>query len=495
MAVHYIVLGNEKIGKKELESLADYMYILTSKESKRFIEYLQSPFFNAEPYLATLYVYLCEAADRDTERINATNLFKKLGKQLVAKELRDAIKSLIQHIKDFLVLCQVQADEGLYLSALNSKVRNQGKSGVVNQVVSKQKKVLMQAPLDVSTLKEDWWIQHQYYFEYDNDREAFGLDQIQALRTHLEHVYTTARVVYDCEEMHLRRAAHQITSAAAEEDPNVLVQLFLLHKEVFEASPDALEVPLRLFTEAFTEATSKSSVSILSLYALAKYTVNTLAKVVNYGHVEWMELLYEWMQRVEVLQPKPIRRVPSSEFLNRVNVGCYLGKLDETQAYISNFKPYLSPETHDLDMGIATMCVRFKEGNYSAIVNAIDTEFSRRIDPHCSYNLRVKTIRLKAAVELALQEDTRFEEYFQRADEDLKKYLSRNKKLFSPEVYEKCINFLNLTRKLVNIYESNLYRKELEVDCKKLLQQIEDASLIMAKDWLIQKCKEITATR
>lgn len=491
MAVHYITFANEKIGEKEFKILSTYLDLLTSKDVKRFVDYLCSPFFNADARLVGLFVYIQEAASRDTERINANQLFKKWGVTMEAKELLLAIRKLTDYLKDFLVHAHVQTDERLHLLVFNARVRNQGQGDIVAEVVAKRKKALAKAPLDLSILMEDWWIDHQCYYEYDTDREAKGLADLHTLQQKLDQLSAAARAMYACEAQHLRRAAHQNEATPSTQPPNVLTQLYDLHKAVFDAPLAELGPALDHFTAAFNDAVGSGRISPLNAYALAKYTINTLSKAVNTGQVEWMEQLYVWQLVAEKFQPKPIRRIPSGEFLNRVNVGCYLKKLDDTAAYIQQYSPYLAPETRELDAGIANMYVLFERGQYQAVLEAMRTDYLRRIDPHNSYNLRVKSLRLKAATALLLQEQqTAFDDEFDRAVEDMKKFLSRKKVGMSEEVRKRNSNLVSLLLKFRDTHSSHPPSKRNNPEYEAILRSIEQTSPLISKSWLIAQVND-----
>lgn len=490
MPVRYITFTNEKIGDKELKVLTAYLGLLASKDAKRFVDYLNSPFFNADAALVGLFVYIHEAASRDTECISAKKLFKKWGITLEEKQLLQAIRKLTDYLKDFLVHAHVQTDERLHLLVFNARVRNQGLGDVVAEVVAKRKAVLAKAPLDMSILMEDWLIDHQRYYEYDTDREAKGLADLHNLRQKLARLYGAAHSMYGCEEVHLLRAAHQNPVPASPPPPCELPQLYDLHRIVFDAPVAELDMALEHFTVAFNDAVGSGRISPLNTYALVKYTINALSKAVTAGQRERMAQLYAWQLLAEEHQPKPIRRIPSGEFLNRVNVGCSLKELKETKAYIQRASPYLAPETRELDEGIANMFVLFEAGQYEAVLKVMQSDFLRRIDPHHSYNLRIKSHRLKTAMELILQGKKQYEDEFDRAVEDMKKFLSRKRVGLSEEVRKRNSNLVSLLMRLREVHSKYPPKKGNNPEYEAVLRVIDETSPLIAKSWLIQKVNE-----
>lgn len=494
----YISLGGgEKGGEEELNTLTRLLDALPLESVRSFDNYLASPFFNKDARLLEFFNRVQDAKLSKTGRINAASLFKKHpkpGKHYDAADFAALLKELRQHLMDFIAHQKLKQDESTKLAVLYACLRNQNVlSSELRKLADKRRKLLHKKPIDLAMLMEDLLIDHQEYYSFDNDHELQGLEKIKALHQKLKAFYTAASIMYECEELHIKRS---VANLIIEENNQPLhsfddiTQLYELHKHVLEASPSEISQPLEAFKTLFEAKRDKISVN--NAYILAKYTAYAIYRASVY--VEDMDRIYfYWLQRATDLSAGLIRRIPSGEFLNMISLACFLNELPYAREYLEKCKPLLDAQTAELAERIAELYLLYAEGKYLLVLENIDKNFKRYFEVHYSYLIRVKITRIKAAMEIELSNIPVPEKYdyeYNMADNDLQQFIYRKQDELPQNALDRYSNFQEVYREIVRLKQKHTKKTDKTKAAKKIIEEIQQTSPLILRSWLKQKVEQ-----
>lgn len=163
-------------------------------------------------------------------------------------------------------------------------------------------------------------------------------------------------------------------------------------------------------------------------------------------------------------------------FLLLFRTSLELGDIKWAETFAAEYEHMLSPEIRDSVSHYADACLLFENGNYTASIGKLNkVKF-----PIQGLKLLVRETLLKNFYELGY-----FEEAFSLVD-SFTHLLKSNRKL-NPGTKDRYLNFLDLTKKLLNL----ITRTESKLGAERLEEMIIKSRVLTSKKWLLLKAGQL----
>ncbi len=471
---------------------------LDKKGRKRFLQFLESPYYNTHLPTAKLGRYLLKEIDKNGGlHLDKNQILNKLfpNKEdgeawlynMLSKILKLAVsfiglnrqseKSMISHYH------QIQGLIELELPQYCNKVEKDYTAGLAA----------------LSTNQSEQFLEHYFFQEaLDSQFVAEGLrkDDIALLEKNLalDSFYLAQKLRITCDMLsrnEIINTNYQTTAISflknqseklLNEENKIQSFLIYYHALSFMENRDDKQA-FYAFTQMLEER--KSDYPVYEKWILYNYALNHCIRKINTGNPDfYIELhrLYLSMLQDGTLTNKG--HLTQWDFKNIVTVGLRIHDFDWTEQFIKNYASYLHPEEKEnaLSFNLASLYLA-KKDFVTALRQLQEVEFT---DP--AYHLGAKIIQIKCYFEL------KEEDAFLSLVEAFKKYINRNRILGS---YKKLANkaFLRFTGELFDIYiNKHGYRnKEKVAHLDALHKKLENETAIANKDWLFEKLADLSA--
>lgn len=496
MTVTHIAWGQEKIAQAELLELNQLHDSYPEAAPTRFRDFLASPYFNKDERLADLYRRIRQADQQGRPQLKGKVVLDQWNqgrRQLLTPDyLPRCVSRLNALFLDFLAFEHLHSREDEKWRILQSRLRNQALPDHLKLATRKLRQATAKLPKGFLQLEEDFRLFYDDYYELETDREQKGMALLTALEVRLNQLFAAYEAKLACERVHLENFARQKPMAPpAVEPPINLAELYRLNLALLQADEEDDD-----FTQAY-EAFSKAflaqadELEATERYILCKYTINALSRAFKNGRRNLKTELFAWMKHRLEWTPGFIKLEGVNDYLNTINVACLCGDLEFAQNYLERYRQRLPEPYAEKTYYLGLADYLFRNQEHLRILDLLEAHFPQHTDSHYFFMLRTKPLRLKACVELLFAEgqpvsvQTRVEDTYQQAYDDLRRYLDRRKDILPEEFYLTHLAFLSSVHDIVLLKRKPLRRAEHKAARIRLQRDIRDKNQLIAKTWLL----------
>lgn len=461
---------------------------LSSKKRKRFRKFLVSPFFNENKEVIALFSWIEEGLDavNGEKRLTKEKTWQYLfgQKPYNDERMRRLCSELTKLTMQFLAVREYNSDhssEVLYLlPAINEEQLNKHFIGVVRQTKKQLRKDSYQ---NANFHYLAYQIEKQCHFHLErrvvNSKEP---DHLIKADHHMDCYYIINKLWHyvglltwknarsiDSELHFFPGFLDYIAGSKFMEVPAVavyynivLVFLYPLEEKHFYNFRQLLDRNSKYFTKT----------ELQSIYLTAQ---NYCAYQINLGNLKYYRELfniYKTLIDKFLLLSKNI--IEPGNYKNIITVGLMVDEPEWVEKFIQEFTDYLPKANQDNDRNYNLAKVYFHQKEYEKVISQLrEVEYKNKV-----YALGGKLMLLKTYYEL--KELNALDSLI----DSFRIYLHRNQ-LISRDVRQQYLNVLRFVRKLpINITYD---KKEIE----KLREQIKACKALAAKQWLLEKVKEL----
>jgi hypothetical protein len=471
--------------------------LLKAGEFKRFLSFVQSPYFNTNPKLGILMEQLAWAAPGfQGPLMDKQFLFGIVyGKKEIfdPQKLFNLSSQLQKLLHRFIAEEQFGRNEELQRFQLLEGLDERDWKEPMRQVYQKtlqwqRQKVEMDADFHLSTYRLLDYGERMQKF----NRRGTGTDQLLWMQS-LDAFYLTSKLRHSCEWLNRQNISRQEGEAQVELlEP--LLQYLEEHKEQWAAVPSVLiyfqimqclrdpseeQHFFGLKSLLETHITRFSQSEQARMYA---YAQNYCIQKINQGYAAYFEELFQIYERLlenGVLLHEGV--LPHEHYKNITTVGLRLQKYEWVKSFLECYRKLLHPNFQE-NAYTYNLCVYFYEQRRfkDAMKSLRQVQFS---DPY--YDLSARSILLKI--------------YFEMRDDDSLKYhlqafqafLKRNKAISGFHI-QSHQNLIRMTKKLVRLRRSKaLGSTAFARRLNELEENLSEVKPITNLSWLRQQLGQI----
>lgn len=466
---------------------------LTNSETKHFLEFIQSPYFNKHSNVYKLGKFVCSFSG---DYLN-TNLTKEKAGKAVFKnqkykpqQLSDIMSYLSKLLEDF-ISCTRFMNQSLLRKQFLLEELKERNSNSVFQMVSKE----FMAQLDKNKLRDHNFHYHTYLFESESD--AFFIknenrkfhESIQRKADNLDIFYLSAKLKTCCEMINRKNIV------AADYELHMLDEIM----SYINSSLDRFKnVPaITIYHRIIMTLTESDNVSHYSqliklldknyLYfskeearQMYDFAQNYCIKKINSGHVEFgkeiLKLYKNLLARKIIFEGKYLSQW---DYKNIATIALREEEYEWTKKFILEYKEHIVPEFRDNAFAYNMASYYYAVENYKDALKLLQkVEFT-----DVFYHLGSKSLLLKAYYEMDNAES------FYSLISAFRVYLRRNKYI-SQSQFTNHLNLINLAKKLYDLkynnYSKFIFKRKLENIKNKLNSNKNIANIV----WLKEKVNE-----
>ncbi|MEL6865000.1 MAG: hypothetical protein AAFP19_11295 [Bacteroidota bacterium] len=470
--------------------------LLSTKERRKFKEYIHSPFFNKNEKLQQLHDLLALQAPKfPAKQIEKRRLYQQLFPKSPYKELslNNLISDLLQKLYEFLAHQKYTEKPHLQKSfQLEWLLEKDAYSHA-----EKELKRYRQLQDKNHYRNYDYYLQEYLFYErsdyyhvsHSNRKEE---ESLQLQSNHLDWYYftnkmrlacdmasrnTVIKATYECRFLEDLIQKYECNKHQLQEMPALKVYYsiyqMLIHFEAEEYYRD-LKALLPQYYRLFPQA---------ELRTIYNYVLNYCIRKVNSGRSMYYR---ESLDLYKILlEQKTIflnGYLTQWTYKNITTIAIRVKDYDWIESFIHDYKDALLPEERNNAFAYNSAALYHARKDYKrALLQLQDVEFTAT-----SYYMGAKIIQVKSYYELA-----EFEALFALI-EAFKKYLLRRREI-SDYRRKANNNFLNLVKRIVQLKSSRhtLRRLVLQQKVERLSERLQAMNPVANKDWLTEILQEI----
>lgn len=483
--------------KTKLISLFKY---LNSREQTRFLDYVNSPFYNKHTEVKKLCAYLVKYATdpKKQHRLEKERIFKYVyPNKLFDGNILHAIASkLLSLLHDFLVVTAHEDKRNVHLIKVLSELRHREQSKDYEAVLRKLERNQDVAYNDVEDL---YWEKFLYHGELDTNFLMQGgrsyNENLQLKNDFLDLFFITKKLKLACSMISRNKILgsnyqyrlvdelfvylNQPDSAYAQE-PTIKIYAailkMLLHGNKRDTEYFEVKSLMVKYRTIFAKIEQRDIYGYLENHCISRYQQNTSVD----------KYLRELLDISKFLVQHKINfidgRLLDGDYKNIGTTAINLGDYEWAKEFIENYKDDLLPNVRESAysylLAFWSYSTKDYKGALQALYNVIFTNWT--------YHAGAKMIQLRVYYEL-----DEGEALYSLTDA-FRNYLKRNKQL-TDRHRKPFYNFINSIKRLYKLKESQDYlRKEkFEKDFEKLEKHLKETSPVLSKVWLLEMMDEL----
>lgn len=452
-------------------------------EWKRFGRFVQSPYHNSNQTIIKFFTVLKKLFPFETEEgLEQESVFKKVfgKKEFKSSKFQNLCSDLYGLAEDFLIDVYLQKEKRqrkkVLVDALSERDYElfKGESQKLIQEIETQKWFLGSNDFLLLYKLND-------QFHHHLETEKFTSNQIALERTWR---YLTAFFENEMAQINAENATAK-NFIIREKGTTTINQdklkiLFLEIAKLHEVKQTELYFTIKeniLHNWDFINKKNKTDL----LVHLINFSITNEVLQKNFGYTETFQLYKIGVEEKLFIINGNMRDV---EFINIGIVGFALKENNWTDQFIENNQNYLSHEVREFLIPLIYAYKANYNQDYALVIELLST-----LNPinQLNYLHKIKSLLIRSYFEGILHGKEAYWNPLNHEMESLKKMMLRNNKL-SPLKIKGNINFLKLTKKLVNLY----WNKKVmfhQIHSFELL--LENTKPLLLKDWLKKKFEEI----
>lgn len=501
-----IVFQREKILEKEVTELFGLFRWMESRKGKDFRRYLASPFFVGETelkVLPALFDKLYERFNTGSSRINGSSLIKDKNLGLTGKPLNETRRFLRKRIGqirncllDFFAQQQLGANPRFrhFLAADFFQARKEPEWSRRNFM--EWQEAIDDLPLSFEKARAGWQLLQKYYFSFSTEKDPEAGYLLEALCRRFGLFADIHRLLYQIESDNRGRLFQPPApdKAPVQEilkgEPERYRRLELL-KNLLEqllallSAKNFNKTQYEYFKGSFLEHYDSLDLylQLMAVHLLKNYLYRNARR----GHAETARENFFWA-RFQVENGLLLFNDEFTEttFLNIATVAASNGEIGFLKQFRQDYLRCLPEHQQPKVDKLVEIMAHFYGEDYEAVIDYIQSHFSRKQPKDYHYHLRIKSYRLRSALVLYVRGAPGFEDEFDKAYDDLEKFLERHKASLSPEAITPFQNCKKLAYRIARAK----FKLKLTEETDRLISRAGKYKELQGKLWFIAQLKK-----
>lgn len=451
------------------------------------------------------------ALENETHQLRGTEILANCTPQGVTIStqlafLEEAFNSLTDFLKDFLVYLEARRDKSMYHRLLIKRLLAQNHKALFLETTKRYQKLLRNLPSTILSANDQWWLDHQLYYNHFNDHTLtykdtfynnldtyYALDCLVVLRNYLEMLNLNL-VVNQKDLTWLKTKLKAIQENPGHTNPTIILYLQLI--ELLEAKENLLSITEKFETQflGFTEIKPKKIAPVDQL-VLIKTLTNFLALTQDPELLKSnSKKLFFWLNYLGINEIYlETKTMSDGDYLNFFMVARSIKRFADFEVFKKKHRAHLNPDIIPLIDGLCSAFMAFDHAEIKKAIKILDKVFPSRSQEELKYNLRAKGLRLMASLELVLIGDKDGVELYEKAQENFNKFCNRlvQKKHYTKEGLITQYKFHENVGYLYKFVTSPAGTKESEKNKEKFIANLQPKTNIAYHTWLFNKAQQL----
>ncbi|MCB0522471.1 MAG: hypothetical protein H6577_18200 [Lewinellaceae bacterium] len=451
---------------------------LDGDELKRLLQFLKSPFYNANPNITNLYLLLRNHHPAfDSAKLAKETVFKKLfpNRAYDHQKLLNLMTGFTSLVEKYLVVLQVEKEE---LEQQKLLVRAYAERPDCYEVF--EKKVWeLDKTLDAQPYRDELYFREKkdlnllYFGHPYTDKTTDKNNTLALANEHFENYMAFAEIKLKCANNAITNTVGRKNTRENMHIPSMtdIPVLDIYRKlEQFQRSGEAgsLTGLVGIFISNINLIRADDREYIL------KILLNYCIRQSNQGDSAFFRTVFDlYKVGLEYECLTTFGKMTEGTFQNIVSVSTLYGELDWALEFMGSYENALDVEIKEDTMAISHAQWYFAKKDFEKVIHILKHQFH---DP--LIKLKSKSLLIRSWFELYMENDN-YLELLMAQLETLEKYARREKSL-TPGMVAGFQKYLSFLKKIVHRKWDNTLIAELE------LEMIQEQNLMM-KNWLLEK--------
>ena len=474
---------------------------LNPDEFKSLLQFAKSPYHNSNKQVTALLESLHPYHPAfDYPKLTKGFIFKKMQKK--QKPYDDGRMNVImsQSVKlfnQFLAFEQLKKDEFKLNKYRINAYREKHMDDEFKKATQKQEKALETWRKDEKYHLEKLLLNRKIFYHPTTPRHQPGMPSLQKSMEALDMFFVWEKLKLSAIVLNRGRILNEIIHIALLQDATQKFSDFIensnelkIFKKIIHAQITDDDKVLATLTNAFINIAEELPDKVK--YEVLVYVNNLVSQKIRQGKIKFYKNAFELNKfRIKNIFDKYENSLTDVAFTNIVSIGCMIQEFDWTENFIDKYKRRLSSDNKEDAIGLAMAYLHY----FKTIASKDENRFSKTIDylngidtkiPF--YYYRLKLLILRIYYEYYLQNN---DYYFFVLDfcNAFEQQLKRDK-MMGYDKKNTFVNFVKISKKMLLMsMEVELKIKEKE----RLLLFVNDKRNVFAKEWLLEKIRELKA--
>lgn len=485
----YNLRKNDIQGTKVVQLLK----LLSFLEIKRFKKFLASPFHNNNELLSQLFQLLKKHhPDYNSPKLTKESLYKSLFSNKVYHQQRmnDLMFDLRKLIENFLIVSNTLHDKKERQFSLTNILATRNHPSYIEASEKLIKKIEVQPTyltgkdyLQLQKIYDQWW------FHVDTDKNQNDTSTFVAAHENLDLFYVLTKLQYLAEQEG-RKKTFKLTENINFKE--AVLQYALNHKnpllvffyQVFQLIQGNLSIEeYHNLKENILAHGPKIPLHLKR--DLLNHLLNCCIHKSNRGQSEYFQEsldLYKIMLDFNLLSIDG--KIGTSHFLNISNLSIKCGEFEWGEAFRQDYSKFLDSKSRQVIISVAKIYILFHQKNFKVASEIINTE---KFQSNNTYYPGIRVYLMKGLYRDWREYNANNAETLLNQTTAFIQYIKRNK-YFSKEKNNSYLNFAKYFKQLVKTRRNY---STLQHSLKKLKMEVEEATLLTYKDWLLEEIQRM----
>ncbi len=473
---------------------------LNSRELSRFLDYVNSPFYNKHKESQKLCLYISKyiGDPQKQHKLDKARIIKYLypRQQSLQTNLHGLVSKLLTLLHDYLVIVSHEDNKNTHLIKVLAELRKR-------QQFKDYKAVLRKIDKNNKTtfehIEEQYWQKFSYHKELDINFLTKGGrtydTNLQLKSDFLDLFFITKKLKIACDMVsrnkvigsdynckliedllgHLQKS----NNTAYSDEPSIKVYTAILQMLVNWKKDNYYPVVKDLLQQ-YQAIFSKSELQGIYDYALNYCIWKHNQDTANNHYLSEMLSIYKFVVKEKIIYVDGF--LPPWEYKTIVTTSITLGELDWVYHFIEEYKMQLPPlireSAYSYNLAFLLYSQQDYKGALQALYNVIFTNWT--------YYIGAKMIQIRSYYEL-----NEAEALYSLVDA-FRNYLNRNEKI--TEAHKRVyLNFINMSKRAFRLKNKKAFvsKTKYQKEVEKLQQNYQKTSPIAAKVWLNKIIEEL----
>ncbi|MEM9918198.1 MAG: hypothetical protein AAF990_08895 [Bacteroidota bacterium] len=479
-----------------MERLLLLLSSLEKSELSKFKAFLNSPFYNTNPFLSILFAYLRKFYPSfKGSKLELEQIRKRLlsDKAYHPTYLEDRISELARLLEEFLMVRQVQTDQTLRTEVKWQTFKSRNLHAQTLKVRSDIYQTIEEEPAsEWADSFSKWHWANRLYCDLESETPKHPAPQIGKIMEWLDEHYLIHKLSYICEllsrqktfqENHSIRLFDAVLREAEKrqkDHPKIYIYYQLIKMFQADFPEEVFQSVDQLFRDNYQELSLFEQ--RLLLYKLCGIASSQLmeGQKINYGKKGFDLYKFGVEKGILLIDGK----IKEKTFINI----CILGATSNAYEWTKNFIHFkslvlLPLKTIEETKLIGNTYFLFHLGKFEE-ANELLIDFPTK---SVTLRYRINTLSIRCYMELFLR-DSSYQDILAAKIRSFKKFISRNKR-YSKARKKSYTNFIEAVSLLLK------YRKNRSFTKSELAEAIEECKPVISPKWISTKVKTISKRR
>jgi len=458
---------------------------LNSKEFKEFNRFLNSPFFNTNPRIVSLYEQLKKYYPAfDSPKLAREKLYKKIfpTKTYHYQQMANLVSELTRLIEAYFIQLSLKDDPFQQKKILSESYQRRELFEPLKKLTFDLLTELNSAKKE-SSLLQNYLVLKNYFFRPQKDNIWNDESILLKLVVALDQFYFQEKLILTGEIK--SRAAilksdieipllAEIKEIVAQDPNNHILYTYFLLLEILDNQNETNYQQLKnYFQENYHHLPNKLSITIFRI--LTNYCSRQINKGNDIFYSEQFQL-YQLGLSAQLILYNNIISAPT--FINIIFVAIYTKREVWALEFMKKYQPFLNPSIKEEVLQVTTAITTYFHKDFKETISILLPFNSNNL----SRTFTVKKLLIRSYFELFLI-DKEYYDLFLSSCLSFEKYLRRNNQSNSERIKAN-LNFIYFLKKISKAILEGNFKTEKR---KALLEEINKNSNLILKYWLVKK--------